>query len=297
MNLAIKKEDMQKQMMEDRKVLQNFLNIPVIELEQLNPRVRCLHGVQTVKYRSKGGDVLDDETSLEYEYDWVGGEIVFVDNPYPRPPVGTGRVALVPDDSKDPTGNAIALPEGCLSGSISGWNLEFLASHYLENYWKIIDEEYEKVVQERCFNILCNRGKSEDEAKAKVAESAELQAKGSPSMVVNVRRITTIPQTFTRKVTPEQNFDVIENHPIFKQMQQQNEEMRKMIEKLAAKNAVVADEPEPKKEPNGKKASGKKAGEKKGLTKEQRMENFKRGREAYQAKMRKEKELTGNLAG
>lgn len=276
-------------MMEDRKVLQNYLNIPVIEIEQLNPRVRSLHGIQDVKYRSRGGDILDDERSIEYDYDWVGGEIVFIDNPYSRPPVGTGRVAFVPDDSKDPTGSVISLPDGALSGNTSGWNLEFLASHYLENYWKIIDSKYEEIVQERCFNILCNKGVSQEDAKAKVAEAAQKQASGSPSIMVNVRRTTTMPQTFQRKITPEQNMGAIESHPIYQQLLKQNEEMSKQIQELVKKSS-----PE-KKEPNGKKA-----GAKKGLSDEERLANLKRGREAYQAKLREEKAkkgLTGNLAG
>lgn len=283
MNLAITKEIAQKQMMEDRKVLQNYLNIPVIEIEQLNPRIRALHGIQMVKYRSRGGDVLDDETSIEYEYDWIGGEIVFVENPYPRPPIGTGRVSFVPDDEADPTGNGIQLPDGCLSGSTTGWNLEFLASHYLENYWKIIDENYERKVQERCFNILCNKGVPEKEARAKVEESAEKQANGSPSMVVNIRRTTMIPQTFQRKFTPEMSMGPVESHPLFQQMMKQNEEMSKVIQQLTKKNQP--EEPAEKK-PNGKKRGGASPAQ---------LEALKRGREKRMAK--KKKELTGNLAG
>lgn len=306
MNLSLRTEDMQKQAMKDRSVLQNYLNIPMIEIEQLNPRVRALHGVQVVSYRSKGGDVLDDEPALDYEYDWVGGEIIFVENPYPRPPVGTGRVAFVADDEQDPAGTPVPLPEGTLSGSTTGWNKEFLASHYLENYWKIIDENFEAQVQERCFNILCNKAiasmqatgqevdakateKIEAEARAKIEEAARLQAKGSPSMTVNVHRTTMIPQTFTRKITPEQGMSEIEKSPLFQQLQQQNKELQESVRKLTS---ILSDKGS---DGNGK--SDEKP--KKGLTKEQRLENLAKGREKARKNREKKKsrELAGNLAG
>ena len=289
MNLSIRTEDAQKQMMKDRNVLQNYLNIPIIEVEQLNPRVIALHGIMVPKYRSHGGGQEDFDSTVSYEYDWVGGELVFIENPYPRQPVGTGRIAFLCDDEKDPLGTPTPVPEAAKSGQAFGWNKEFLASHYLENFWKIMDPEVEAEVQQRCFNILLNSEKSEDEAKTLIEEAAKKQAAGSPMVNVNVTRTTMIPQSFTRKMTPEARQSDLEKSEMFQEMVRQNKELQETVRKLMADKSEparteamrVKKKQEPKKPENNKKN---------GCSREEFLARMERGK-------KKKAELTGNLVG
>jgi hypothetical protein len=286
MNLSIRTEDAQKQMMKDRNVLQNYLNIPIIEVEQLNPRVIALHGIMVPKYRSQGGGMDDFEGTVSYEYDWIGGELVFIDNPYPRPPVGTGKIAFLCDDERDPLGSPMPVPEGAKSGEAFGWNKEFLASHYLENFWNIMDPEIEAEVQQRCFNILVNSGKPGKEARALVEDAAKKQASGSLMVNVNVTRTTMIPRSFTRKMTPEAKQSDLEKSEMFQEMVKQNKELQETVRKLMDKGGKPAELEAMRVKVEKKPEKTKK----KGCSREDFLTRMEKGK-------KKRAELTGNLAG
>jgi hypothetical protein len=85
-----------------------------------------------------------------YPFTIDGGSIEFAESPFPRMMKGTGKVAFLLDDS-EPT------PAGALSGAKPGWNREFLASHYHDGFWRIVDEEDDREVRARAQNIMKRR--------------------------------------------------------------------------------------------------------------------------------------------
>ncbi len=117
----------------------------MIEIEQINPKFNRIESVQVLKYAVKW-DNADHDNPVVSELTGkriTAGTLVFVDNPYPnRKPIGTGRVQYLINDNEDNFDTA-------LSGEPKGKNLEFLASHYGEKLFKIIDPAWEKVVKKR----------------------------------------------------------------------------------------------------------------------------------------------------
>ena len=78
-------------LLQENNIIQNYLDIPLIEIEQLNPRIKQLNGIMVVKYYAVGDE---NEEAVQYEYEWDGGDLVFTANPFPRRPQGTGQVSL-----------------------------------------------------------------------------------------------------------------------------------------------------------------------------------------------------------
>lgn len=151
----------QKKTMRDLNVIVQQLGFRVIEIEQLNPRVREVAGVQVCRYKELPQIEIDQmqqrmgaaPTAQElYPYDIDGGTIAFAESPFPRQmsPGSTGRVAFVLDDDMD-------TPEYAYSGEKKGWNREFLASHYNDGFWRIVDPEIDKEIRERADKIAKRR--------------------------------------------------------------------------------------------------------------------------------------------
>jgi len=131
--------------------VENHTDYEMIEIEQVNPKFNRIESIQVLTYTVKwdksdrDNPVVEELTAKKI----TATSLMFVNNPYPnlRRAVGTGRVAyLVNDDKKN--------FENSLSGEPIGRNLEFLASHYAGNLFKIIDPRWEEVVKKRHEAIL-----------------------------------------------------------------------------------------------------------------------------------------------
>jgi len=298
MNISMKTSDLQKQMTDDMSVLQNIIHMPIIEIEQLNPRIVGVQGVMAIRYRKKGGDI---DTELAYEYEWVAGELYFVESPFARKQQGTGKVGFVCDDERDPAGlqnpedpnspiiPPIPVPEGAKSGAQFGWNKEFLASHYGECYWKILDPEIDKEVQDRYYNILINLAieKSTDkklteaikeEAKEKVGRAVAEQSKGISGTNVKISRVSNTPFVVTQQRGLQQGIPRQDTGDLTQELIRENAELK----------ARLDSQPE-KKEPNGKKK----------MTKKERSEHLSRKAKENWAKRKAVMAAapTGNLGG
>jgi hypothetical protein len=133
----------------------------VIEIEQMNTRVREVAGVMICRYKelsqmqqeqmAQRSGVAPSPQEL-YPHTVDGGTIQFADSPFPRQMSfgGTGKVAYILDDEME-------TPEGSLSGATKGWNREFLASHYNDGFWRICDEEVDREVRARSEAIASKR--------------------------------------------------------------------------------------------------------------------------------------------
>ena len=246
--------------MERNNVLQNILRIPLIEIEQLNPRIRQLHGAMGVRYHQVGGGDGDLDGTVNYEYDWEGQAVTFASNPLPRVPVGTGKVAYIADDSQDPAGEGIPVPKGALSGELFGWNREMLASHYGECYWKIIDPKIDAEIRDRYRSILINKymagGLEEKDAEQRaddlVAQAVEQQAKGAVGAMKVVVSRSSVSQGIKSGEKPKRHVSSADREEIEK-MRRENEELRTL---LAMKGDGSEEEPatNPKKTTGNKKS-------------------------------------------
>jgi len=236
--------DMTEQMklVESNNIIQNILRIPLIEIEQLNPRIRQLNGAMTVAFHQTGGSGADLEGTISYEYDWVGGEIRFLPNPLARTPIGTGKVAYIADDANDPTGEGIQVPAGALSGELFGWNRELLASHYGECYWKIVDPQIDAEIRDRYRSILINKFMSvgvdekpaEKQANAMVADAVEKQALGAIGAVkVQVSRSSVIAGSGAKGDRPKRHFSGSDREAA-EALRRENEELKAQIAKQNA---------------------------------------------------------------
>ena len=147
--------EVQERLAMDLNVISTILNYGIIEIEQKNPRCRELQGIMVVKYT----EIQDDDEMLmldsggeditpadRYPHEVEGGTLVFVKNPYMRPARGTGNVAFLVDDNEP-------LPKGSLSGATHGWNREFLASHFDDGWWVIVDDDIRAEIEVRRKNI------------------------------------------------------------------------------------------------------------------------------------------------
>lgn len=239
----------QQAVISENNIVNNYLRIPLIEIEQLNPRISQLNGAMKVKYWAAGGE---EEGVTEYDYQWVGGEIKFIQNPYPRVPLGTGAVAWIQDDAGDPVGdNRVHTPEGSKSGEPIGWNRELLASHYGDCYWRIVDPEIDKQIRERyrkiLMNILAEQAveAGEDYKIADIQKKADEMVQKAVDIQVNrtsgqkvVVRARTPGKIEERVVGDETEKQKIDNQEIKDLtdknfiLQQQNEMLLKRLEKL-----------------------------------------------------------------
>lgn len=255
------------QLIDRIQVVRNILGIPMIEIEQLNPRVRELQGVMKCKYHALGGvSAFSNSGTQEYEWNWAGGDITFVRNPYPRAPVGTGNVAFIDDDYLAGDNGSLALPtpEGSKSGELTGYNRELLATHYDSGYWKIIDTEIDADIQRRFWNIIFNTkvqgGISEAEAKKIADESLDkaiaIQNKGASGM--NIRVKFTGSSIAVKRPTASVDPTSIENNPAFLEMKRQNAEMRELLERALGGKTEKNEKPaEPPKKRGGRKPGSK----------------------------------------
>ncbi len=138
---------------QDYRLITNHTDFDIIEIEQTNKRYNNMQGIQICSYKAVWDD--EDPTSpviKSINPKVIGGKVLFVENPFARKPVkgGTGRVAfLINDDRKT--------PKGSLSGEAHGWNIEFLAAHYDEGWFVVVDQKWDKVVQKRHKAILKSR--------------------------------------------------------------------------------------------------------------------------------------------
>lgn len=233
----------QQSLVNENNIVQNYLGIKMIEIEQLNPRINQLNGVMKVKYHGTGD--VDGGEAVNYDYEWVGGEIVFVQNPFMRVPMGTGKVAFIHDDSQDPVfSNRIKVPEGALSGEEYGWNRELLASHYGDCYWRIVDEEIDLEIRERYRNILknfyLNAGEDEQTADAKahdgVKKAVEIQqSRNVTGQRVTVRAIT--PAQMSERVISEKPTKAMEDNEMIRSQQAEIAELKRQLgEVISEKN-------------------------------------------------------------
>ena len=125
----------------------------LIEIEQTNSRFSQAKGIKALKYNKLWDDTDPMNVSVKglSNVEICGGELNFVDKPYPRKPVsgGTGRVAFILADKE-------ATPKHSLSGEKTGWNLEFLASHYDSGFFKVVEPKWDAKVKARYEKILEN---------------------------------------------------------------------------------------------------------------------------------------------
>lgn len=269
----------QQTLMQRNNVITNILGIPLIEIEQINPRINKLSGAMGVRYNNVGGDVDDPESQLDYEYEYVGAEIEFIANPIPRAPLGTGKVAFLCDDEMDANGKKIQVPVGSLSGEEYGWNRELLASHYAEGYWRIVDPTIDGEIQERYRHIIKSKMIDEDtrmysdeavEELIKDAVSRQMRGiRGSQKITV---RTTATPVIKERVVSGYGAKAEIENHPLFQELRKQNADLNDKLTKLLADR--------PKRKYTKRKGTKKRTTKKKVATKSKSVE-----------------EPTGNLGG
>lgn len=155
----------QAKLAKDLAVITNILGLRVIEIEQRNPNIRQLEGIMVCKYKevaqtdedlmAPGG--VGHTESNRFPHEIVGGSLTFIQNPYARRAVGTGRVAFLIDD-EEPT------PRGAMSGATKGWNREFLASHMADpvatGYWQIVDDDIRREIAARADSIKSNAAKA-----------------------------------------------------------------------------------------------------------------------------------------
>ncbi|MCP3683506.1 MAG: hypothetical protein GY861_12535 [bacterium] len=207
-------------------IINNYTDYEAIEIEQVskkvNPRsVNSLEGALMLRYKK----IMDDSdpenpTIQELKGEKLdGGTMTFVNNPYPnlRRPVGSGKVTYLVDDKLPPKKEDF--PNGYLSGAKTGYNLEFLASHYAENLWVIIDPKWDKIVRERHEKML--------EAKAEIVHNHVFDGK------YRVKGIGTAPAPFSQvSVVPDPA--LVET---MKEMQTELADNRKKIAELTEKKA------------------------------------------------------------
>lgn len=152
----------QKDTMEYLNVVVNHLGYEVIEIELVNPKVQEITGVKVVKYRTPNRSIEQITQQLGhmpsaqelYPHKITGGSLKFSQSPYPRMPLATGLVAFVLDDQEE-------VPRAAKSGAKTGWNREFLASHYHAGYWKIVDGEIDDEIRRRADRIQESRPPTE----------------------------------------------------------------------------------------------------------------------------------------
>lgn len=170
----------------DLSIIVNAIGIPVIEIEQCDPRVRRLEGIMVCKYREvqqteeelMSGQEQGNQSS-KYPYKIEGGTLEFVQNPYARKPIGTGRVAFLIDDQEE-------VPRGAMSGSPRGWNREFLASHMVAEedefkknpnkavrYWYIVDDNIRREIAARAAAIRANVKRKQAENEQNIKDLSE----------------------------------------------------------------------------------------------------------------------------
>jgi hypothetical protein len=143
----MKKKDLNptEKLMQDLKLVRNYTDYDMIEIEQLDPKFNRIESIQVLDYVVKM-DTSDHDNPVVDTISVVGvvaGTLIFVDNPFPnRKPFGTGRVAYILNDKEKNFENA-------LSGEQIGKNLEFLAARYADKLLKVIDPEWEEVVKKR----------------------------------------------------------------------------------------------------------------------------------------------------
>lgn len=230
--------DEQRRVLDNLNIVQSVLGIPMIEIEQLNPRIRLLNGAMVVKAHRTGGDVEDPESVIQYDYEYQGGEISFIPNPYPRKPLGTGKICFLVDDQNDPLGKAVDVPENAMSGEPTGWNRELLASHYGECYWRIVDPKIDMEIRDRYRRILINLGKPEKEADEMVAKAVEIQTKGmSTGQKVSVRQVGTTPFQANKMIARDHITKVVktaEPSNENEQLKNENDTLRKQIAEMNA---------------------------------------------------------------
>jgi hypothetical protein len=142
-------------------LVRRYTKYELIEIEQINPSANYIQGTMMLRYKKEMDDTDPQNVSVKgirgNRID--GGTMVFVEDPYPnvRKPVGTGKVTYLLDDELPP--DKEDFPNGYLSGAEKGYNLEFLASHYGEAMWTIIDPKWDKIVRERYEAMMKEKAK------------------------------------------------------------------------------------------------------------------------------------------
>lgn len=136
---------------EERRLIYSKSKYEMIEIEQVNPKFAGIKGAVKLDY-NKVIDV-DDPTHVKSitikNPPFKGANILFVDCLEARKtlPGTTGKVAFLIADDMD-------VPVGSMSGEKTGWNLEFLASHYGENLFKIVEPKWDEIVKARYEKII-----------------------------------------------------------------------------------------------------------------------------------------------
>lgn len=137
------------QLIQDRNVIRNHTPFDEIIIEQTNKRANHMQGIVKCHYTPIWDDTEPENPIIDH-VNWkkIGGNINFIANPFGDITItGTGRIALLINDDNP-------VPKHSLSGETTGFNLEFLASHYGEGWFKIIDPEIEKEVKKRYEAII-----------------------------------------------------------------------------------------------------------------------------------------------
>ena len=137
--------------LEERRLIYSKSKYEMIEIEQVNTKFTEIKGAVKLDFNVQRD--VDDPKHIKSiiikNPPFKGTNIVFIDCPEARKslPGTTGKVAfLIADD--------IDVPVGAMSGEKTGWNLEFLASHYGENLFKVVDPKWDEIIKFRYEKII-----------------------------------------------------------------------------------------------------------------------------------------------
>lgn len=243
--LSVQSEE-QSKLARDLSIITNVLGYKVIEVELKDPRVRQLEGIMVCKYHEY--QPVDEEllanngqidVASRYPNKIEGGTLHFVNNPYARIPLATGRVAFLIDDDEK-------VPFGSMSGCKTGWNREFLASHYDNGFWVIADQDIDKEIKARHKAILENQ------------KTAGLSFPNDGNPLPVFAREDAGPVDDPAFAAPEKDVDAFSDEPQLDSMDTQiglitaeNASLKRQLDVLRAANA----KPAPKKKGRQKKAS------------------------------------------
>ena len=147
-------------------VTHNELGFNLIKIKQMSRRFTGGHGILDIQYVQKR-EFDPERDEQKFTWSFRGGRLEFTDDPLPTQDSlgGTGKVYYMLDDKVSIEPGSEHLKEGAVSGATTGYNREYLATHWGAGF-KIVDPEVEKDVAQRAQNI-----RAELDRRRKLAEN------------------------------------------------------------------------------------------------------------------------------